>query len=126
MDKTQKVEQVRTIRRGNYYVTTGYFTPKIHGKYTAYFFNAMQDDKTKEEWEGLGFYKFEVKENPNIAVSLSPNTAYMKAGEEIYLSVTYLSPELPTQHIAWNEKKTGCPQAFIGLERRPAKQIAEN
>ncbi|QRG68808.1 hypothetical protein [Brevibacillus choshinensis] len=89
VDDTQKVEQVRTVRRGNFYVTTGYFTPKIPGTYMPFFFNKMQDEKTKEVWEGIGFYKFEVKENPTIAVSLSPNTAYMKAGEEIYLTVTY-------------------------------------
>jgi hypothetical protein len=105
VDDTQKVEQVRTIRRGNYYVTTGYFTPKKSGKYTAYFFNAMQDEKTKEVWEGVGVNKFEVKENPTIAVSLSPNTAYMKAGEEIYLTVTFplkKDSDSSEHFISWN------------------------
>lgn len=114
VDDTQKVEQVRTIQKGNQYVTTGYFTPIKAGTYKAYFTNIMQDEQTKELWEGSGVYTFEIKENPKIIVSLSPNTAYMKAGEEIYLTVTYpmkKDSESSEHYMSWNNQNV---DQFIG------------
>ncbi|MED1793442.1 hypothetical protein [Brevibacillus nitrificans] len=105
-DSTQKVQQMRTIRRGSVYITTGYFTPKKPGTYLPVYSMIMEDEKTKELWEGFGEYSFEVKENPKITVTLSPNTAYMKAGEDIYLSATYMvqkSPAFSDQLITWNQ-----------------------
>lgn len=67
------------------------------------------------------------KAEATITVSLSPNTAYMKAGEEIYLSVNYLlqkSPDFSAQLITWNQKNVD--QAQPRSQTKGSRIIAEN
>ncbi|WJQ79114.1 hypothetical protein [Brevibacillus brevis] len=93
VDSTQKVEKVRTTldrKKGMYvYVTTGYFTPRKEGTYTPFFFLEMYDKEKDEEISGSGVVKFDVIANPKIEASLSPETATIKFGDEIYLLLTY-------------------------------------
>ncbi|HZG16199.1 MAG TPA: hypothetical protein VE710_14440 [Candidatus Bathyarchaeia archaeon] len=94
-DDTQKVEKVKTIynRLENAYITTGYFTPQKEGEYFAYFGLLMKDQKTEEITEGTAYVKFTVEPDQNLYPSLSPQTATIKLGDEIYLLLTYKSSD---------------------------------
>lgn len=91
VDATQKVEKVKTSydRKKNIYITTGYFTPKKEGIYTPFFFLNMYNNETNEMIEGVGVAKFYVTTDSKIEPSISPQTATIKIGDEIYLLLTY-------------------------------------
>ncbi|RNB89979.1 hypothetical protein EDM56_12570 [Brevibacillus fluminis] len=91
VDNTQKVEKVRTYydQKKNIYITTGYFTPKKEGVYTPFFLLHMYNDETNEVIVGNGVVKFTVTADSKINASISPQTATMKFGDEIYLLLTY-------------------------------------
>lgn len=93
------VENVKTVRSGSKYVTTGSFTPKKAGKYTVYYSIIMKDEEGNPI-EGSAVIKFTVHDNGKIYASLSPNTATMNVGEEIYLLLTYTMDENMT--VQWN------------------------
>lgn len=59
-------------------------------------------DKDGKHTDGSSFVEFEVKESPVIPTSLSPKTATMKLGEEIYLVATYQVIEGVEHTISWN------------------------
>ncbi|MFS0556066.1 hypothetical protein [Brevibacillus sp. 179-C9.3 HS] len=91
VDTSQKVEKIKTIhdRRKGIYITTGYFTPRKAGTYTPHFSLIMYDKEKDELFDGNGSIEFNVKANPKIETSISPHTATMKFGDEIYLLFTY-------------------------------------
>lgn len=104
-DPSQKMENVRTIKKNKEYITTGYFTPTKAGDFKVQFFLQMYENE-KSPLLGTGEIEFSVKESPIINVSLSPGTAYMKAGEDIYLSVVYFidkSPDFSDRAFNWNQ-----------------------
>lgn len=49
----------------------------------------MYNDETNEVIEGTGVVKFTVTADSKINASISPQTAAMKLGDEIYLLLTY-------------------------------------
>lgn len=95
------LEDFKTKKSGRNYISTGSFTPKKPGKYRVVIFLIMRD-KNGKHTEGSSYIEFEVKDSPVIHTSLSPNTASMKLGEEIYLVATYQAIEGIEHKISWN------------------------
>lgn len=106
VDQSQPVEELETELdpKNNQYVTTGTFTPKIPGVYKPFFFAGMEDEETGETIEASAVTEFTVEDHDKILVSLSPGTATMKAGDEIYLVAYYKIGKWEDHKISWNYK----------------------
>ncbi|MED1793093.1 hypothetical protein [Brevibacillus nitrificans] len=59
-DKTTKVEDIQTVKKGSNYITTGYFTPKQEGEYKLHFSLVLNEDDRKL-WEGTADKVIKVK-----------------------------------------------------------------
>lgn len=88
------VEKVRTRldRKKNMYITTGYITPQKAGEYIVDFSLRMKDENSDDVWAGAGEAIFMVLPD-GIEASISPQTATMKLGEELYLLLSYTIEE---------------------------------
>ncbi|HZG14054.1 MAG TPA: hypothetical protein VE710_03430 [Candidatus Bathyarchaeia archaeon] len=115
-DDTQKVEKVKTIynRAKNAYITTGYFTPRKEGNYLANFSVIMENQKTDELTEGFADASFTVEPDQHLYPSLSPQTATLKLGDEIYLLLSYKAPGAKPEQFAreYNYDVTEISQSY--------------
>jgi len=107
---------VKTIynRAKNAYITTGYFTPRKEGNYQAYFSVIMENQKTDELTEGIADVSFTVEPDQHLYPSLSPQTATLKLGDEIYLLLSYKAPGANPEQFAreYNYDVTEISQCF--------------
>lgn len=98
----EEIEKVKTTKKKTTYVSTASFTPKTPDDYALMFTMTMKDDKGNLV-QAVGGIKLSVKENKKITVSVSPNTASMKKGEDLYLVVTYPMKKDAKHSVKWNE-----------------------
>ena len=99
--KDEEIQNVKIRKSGRQYIMTGEFTPKKGGEYL-FFFSLTMRDKDGLPIEGIAELEFEVKDNGNIMTSISPNTASMKVGEDIYLLFTYYLDEDAEHSVEFN------------------------